>query len=64
LFYKTAVKGLKIQATNPIFWILVFMIAIHHGAKEQFAWLNGVKMWAPYPPGQAAETRKTVGGED
>ena len=48
LFYKSAVPGLKIQAINSFFWILVRMIAIHHCAKEQFAWLNGVQMWAPY----------------
>ena len=48
LSYKSAVPYLKIQAKNSIFWILVYMIAIHHCAKEQFAWLNGVQMVAPY----------------
>ena len=40
LFYKSAVPGLKIQAINSIFWILIHIIAIHHFAKEQHAQLN------------------------
>ena len=36
-FYKNAVWSLKIPAINSLFWILVYIIAIHHCAKEQLA---------------------------
>ena len=48
LFYKNTVRGLKIQAINYFFWILVHTIAIHHCAQKQIAWLNGVQIKAPY----------------
>ena len=55
LFYKNTVRGLKIQAINYFFWILVYMIAIHHCAKEQLAWLDVVQIRAPYCTVQSSE---------
>ena len=44
---KNAVQ-LKIQAINICLGILVHMIAIHHHAKEQLAWLDVMQIKAPY----------------
>ena len=37
------------------FWILVYMIAVHHCAKEQLAWLDVVQIRAPYCTVQSSE---------
>ena len=39
------------------FGILVHMIALQQCAKEQLAWLDVVKIRAPYSPGVSMETR-------
>ena len=63
-FYKSAEPGLKIEARNSFFWILVRrMIAIHHCAKEQFAWLIGVQMWASDLVSQALISEIVAGGQ-
>ena len=41
-------QSLKVQAMTLITWTLVHMIAIHHSATNQRAWLNIVQIETPY----------------